>query len=148
MTLLKLIALETADVPVLSAHLQDAVVRLDEMAYSPRDQRFAVLCNRFDWAGTATTQRTGERRRSGLRIDRVTSAHTQGIDHDAGTTVLLILAVLFEPSPDPAASPAGTLTLVCAGQAAIRLDVECVEMVLEDLGPAWEAARRPEHSDA
>jgi hypothetical protein len=147
MSLLKLVALDAADLPVVSAHLQDAVVSVADLAYSGRDRRFVLLANRFDWTGAAGTRRAGERRRAALRIEGVRHVQTHGIDRDDRSAVLSILAVLFEPAGDAAAAPAGTLTLVCAGDAAIRLSVECVELMLEDLGPAWEASRRPEHPE-
>ncbi len=46
---LKLIALDGEDLAIISAHLQDAVVRVGDMAFLPREHRFALLTNRFDW---------------------------------------------------------------------------------------------------
>ncbi len=46
---LKLIALDADDLKVISAHLQDAVLRVGDIAYLPRERRFAALGNRFDW---------------------------------------------------------------------------------------------------
>ena len=40
---------------------------------------------------------------------------------------------------------AGTITLLFAGDTSIRLEVECVECHLRDLGPAWETPNRPDH---
>jgi len=147
---LRLIALDAPDVTIISAHLQDAVVKVGDMAYSPRDKRFVIHGNRFNWpvdggAKTPGASKTGERRRSALRIERVTSVKSQGFDRDARGTVLSVLAVLFEPDPSPDMIPAGAVSIVCAGGASLRLDVECVERVLEDLGPAWEASAVPSH---
>jgi Protein of unknown function (DUF2948) len=144
MTDLKLIALDAEDLGVVSAHLQDAVLKVEEMAYLPREKRFAAVLNRFDWASavTSSTRRPlAVRRRSALRIERVTGAQLSSIDLTARTRVLSLLAVQFEP----AQSPAGAMTLVFAGGAAIRLDVECIEAELRDLGPAWAARGRPDH---
>ncbi len=143
MTLVKLIALDAPDVPVISAHLQDAVVRIADMAFSARDKRFALMCNRFHRDGSDAKKGAGERRRAAFRIESVRSVQSQGFDLGSKAAVLSILAVLF--TADPAAAPAGTLTLVCAGNAAVRLSVDCVEMALEDLGPAWEAGHKPMH---
>jgi Protein of unknown function (DUF2948) len=148
MPLLKLIALDAAEVPVVSLHLQDAVVRVADMAYSLQDTRFALMCNRYHRSDASDTKGSGERRRAALRIERVKRVQSQGFDLKSTATVLSILAVLFVPDPDPATAPAGTLTLVCAGNAAVRLAVECVEMALEDLGPAWQPGRRPMHPGA
>ena len=150
MAQLRLIALDAPDVTIISAHLQDAVAKVGDMAYSPRDKRFVIHCNRFSWQADdsgkrAGASKTGERRRAALRIERATSVKSQAVDRAGRGTVLSILAVLFEPDPNPDLAPAGVVTIVCAGGASLRLGVECVEMVLEDLGPAWEASAVPTH---
>jgi hypothetical protein len=146
MTDLKLIALDAEDLGVLSAHLQDAVLKVEDMAYRPRERRFAVVLNRFDWAETlAGGQRAKRprhrRRRAALRLERVGRASLQGIDPKQKGRVLALLAITFEP----AVAPAGAVTLVFAGGAAIRLEVECIEAELRDLGAAWTARSRPDH---
>lgn len=145
MTLLKLIALEPTDLTILSAHLQDAVVKVGDMTFSKSAKRFAALCNRLERAAGGSLA-GGERRRAALRIDRVRNVQVQGFSPSDRGTVLSILALSFEPAADAAAAPAGLLTLVCAGDASLRLDVECVEVVLEDLGPAWRAGAVPHHT--
>jgi Protein of unknown function (DUF2948) len=149
MTLLKLIALEPADLTIVSAHLQDAVIKVGDMTFAQtaRDtsaSRFVALGNRLVRAADARS--LPERRRTALRIDRVTSAKIHGFTPSDRSTVLAILALTFTPDPDPTLAPAGILTIVCAGNASLRFDVECVELVLEDLGPAWQASAVPEHS--
>jgi hypothetical protein len=144
---LKLIAFDAEDLAVLSAHLQDAVMIVSDLAYVPRDRRFVALTNRFDWMAA---QRKGEsdkdvfaRRRAALRIERVLNAQLQGIDLSQPNRVLSLLAMSYEP----ASSPAGHLTLHFAEGAAIRLHVECIEVGLSDLGAAWEAESQPRHPD-
>jgi hypothetical protein len=143
---LKLIALDTEDLNVLSAHLQDAVLRVADMAYLPKERRFAVILNRFDWQTAATPQPSAglERRRAGLRFERVLGAKVHGIDLSDKTASLALLAVTFAPSGAPE-EVAGDVTLTFSGGAAIRLSVECVEAELKDLGAVWAAKRAPHH---
>jgi Protein of unknown function (DUF2948) len=140
---LKLIALDAEDLRVLSCHLQDAVVRVGDMAYMKPDMRFAALANRFDWEG-AVQSREGQylRRRSGLRFERVKSAQVHGIDLKHKDAVLSLLAMTFEPGNEPS----GTLMLQFAGGGAIRLEVECIEVELRDLGAAWRTPNMPVHA--
>jgi hypothetical protein len=138
---LKLIALDPDDLQVLSCHLQDAVIRVGDMAYLKAELCFAALVNRFDWEGAAQGQ-GNQRKRAGLRFERVTEAKLTGIDLRQKDAVLSLLAVTF----DPGESPSGTVTLTFAGGGAIRLGVECIESELRDLGAAWRAGRQPEHS--
>jgi hypothetical protein len=141
---LKLIALDAEDLGVLSAHVQDAVLKVAEMSYQRRARRFAVVLNRFDWAETLTggkRKKRDQRRRAALRFERVKRASLQGIDLGAKDRVLVLLALSFEPD----AAPGGSVTLVFAGGAAIRLEVECIEAEMRDLGASWLARSRPDH---
>jgi hypothetical protein len=144
---LKLLALDAEDLAVISCHLQDAVLQVGDMAYLPHEHRFAAIANRFDWAaatGAGGGAPTLERRRTGLRFDRVLEAKLQGIDLKAKRQVLELLAIQFEESE----RPGGFITLVFAGGGAVRLRVECIEAEMRDLGAAWSTRRRPEHPDS
>lgn len=155
MSELKLIALDDEDLKVLSAHLQDAVLKVGDIAYMAAEKRFVVLANRFDWTNAlsqpesrrhkATARGKFTRYRCALRFEQVTAARLRGIDLAAKDQVLSMLALQFEPSADQA--PAGTVTLVFAGDAAIRLDVAYIEAELRDLGGAWAARSRPRHPE-
>jgi Protein of unknown function (DUF2948) len=140
---LKLIALDPEDLKVLSCHLQDAVIRVGDMAYLRNEMRFAAIANRFDWEQVAKIDdATYRRRRAGLRFERVKSAMLHGIDLTRKDTVLELLAVTFEPGEEPS----GALTLHFSGGGAIRLEVECIEAELRDLGAQWRTRLKPEHA--
>lgn len=145
---LKLIALDTEDLSVLSAHLQDAVLRVADMAYLPKERRFAVILNRFDWQTAVAPKASSglERRRAGLRFERVLGAKVHGIDLSDKSANLALLAVTFTPTGGPE-EVAGDVTLTFSGGAAIRLSVECVEAELKDLGAVWAAKRTPQHEE-
>jgi hypothetical protein len=152
---LKLIALDSEDLDVLSAHLQDAVIRVTDMAYLPSEKRFVAIANRFDWerALAPGASKNGgkavgryERRRAGLRFERVLTAKVQGLDLKDKKAALSLLAVTFTPRPGEE-TPDGDVTLTFSGGAAIRLGVECLEAELKDLGPVWAAKSSPEHPD-
>ena len=138
---LKLIALDAEDLAVVSAHLQDAVVRKGDIAWLPAEQRFALALRRFDWEGAERGQR--RRRLAALHFERVTSARSVKIEPGAKDAVFSLLAVTFAE----AQSPAGEVTLHFSDGAAIRLGVECIEAQMKDLGPIWEAAATPAHPD-
>jgi hypothetical protein len=144
---LKLIALDEEDLAVVSAHLQDAVMKVGDVAYRPREKRFAAILNRFDWADAikeGKERRQGfARRRAALRFERVLSAKVRGIDLKNTSAVLSLLAIGFEPRD----APAGDVTLLFAESGTIRLHVECIETELKDLGPAWQAKSKPQHPD-
>ncbi|RCS25713.1 DUF2948 family protein [Phyllobacterium salinisoli] len=144
MEMLKLVALDDEDLQIISAHLQDAVLKVGDLDYLPREKRFVAVANRFVWERAATGvfgKRTLERRRSVLHFDCVTMVKASGIDRSRKDDVLSLLAVRFLPGD----MPAGVVEFIFSGNAAVRLDVECIETKLTDLGPAWEARAKPEH---
>jgi hypothetical protein len=146
---LKLIAFDAEDLAVISAHLQDAVVKVGDLAYLPRERRFAAVGNRFDWAD-AMVDGKGKpeyvRRHTALRFERVLGAQLRGIDPGKKGTILALLAIGFEPADVPE-GPGGYVTLSFAEGAAVRLKVECIEAELKDLGPAWRAKSMPQHPE-
>lgn len=141
---LKLAAFDAEDLAVVSAHVQDAVLKVGDIAFMPKEKRFAGVINRFVWEkqpeGSAS-QKNWERRRSGFHFDRVLSVRSTGIDRSRPDAVLDLLAIAFEPNEEPA----GTITLIFAGGGAIALEVECIEAAVRDLGPAWATQCCPEH---
>lgn len=141
---LKLIALDPADLMVISTNLQDAVLKVGDMAYLPAQSRFAAVLNRFDWSRTVEAGDGGfERRQCALRFEHVLSAQLSGIDLAAKSDVLELLAIQFDARA--ADDPGGSLTLIFAGKAAVRLDVECIEAELQDLGARWSTTSKPAH---
>jgi hypothetical protein len=141
-TALKLIALDPEDLAVLSAHLQDAIAKVGDIAYLPKEKRFAMLLNRFDWTGSERNPPV--RRRAGIHFERVLAAKTRGIDLAASDAIVNLLAVEFEEKEPPT----GIVTLFFSGEAAIKLEVECLEAALSDIGPQWPARKRPRHHEA
>ena len=141
MTDLKLLALDPEDLQVISAHVQDAVVRVADMGYARADHRFALLMNRFDWETGATKRYKGVRKRAALHFDGVQSVVTNGFDPAAPEGVLNLLAITFSPVDEPA----GIVELSFAGGGTVRLSVECLEARLSDLGAAWAATAKPGH---
>jgi len=142
MDALKLVALDEEDLKIVSAHAQDAVMKVADLEFSVRDKRFVAAMNRFAWEeSTGLFRRRDQRRRSVLHFDRVLAARTIGIAKEKPGEVLSLLAIRFEPQE----APAGVIELVFSGSAAIRLEVECIEARLADLGGAWGASSRPAH---
>jgi hypothetical protein len=138
---LKLIALDQDDIAVVSTHLQDAVVKVADILWRPAEKRLVLALNRFDWEACGDVTPCYQRRRTALRFERVLSFRSRGVSPAARDAVLNLLAIEYAETD----APAGTVTLIFSGGAALRLDVECLECELADLGPTWTAAARPAH---
>ena len=137
---LRLHALDAEDLALISAHLQDALLRVGDLAYLPKERRFALIASRFDWALQA--QGRLERCRAGLHFEAVRGGRYAGVAREHPDGVLELLAVVFEPGAPP---PEGRIRLIFAGGATILLNVDCIEAQLCDLGPRWPVSSCPTH---
>ena len=139
----KFVALDRDDLEVVSTHLQDAVVKVSDVHWRPKEKRLVIVLNRFDWPSSEGDSPQLRRCRSALRFERVLACKCRHVNPAGKGEVLNLLAVEFEAT-DP---PGGVVTLTFSGGAALRVEVECLEAELADLGPTWTAAARPAHSD-
>lgn len=136
---LKLIALDSDDLAVMSAHLQDSTVQVGEILWRPKEKRLVIALDRFDWEAAHGRDPAYQRRRSALRFERVLACRCKNVLSAEKDKVLNLLAVDFLEGE----APAGTVTLLFADGAALRLEVECLEAELADLGPVWATDDRP-----
>jgi len=136
---LKLAAKDTEDLKVISAHMQDALVRIADIRYLAKSRQFAFVANRFAWE----QQPKSERRRSGLHFEHVLSVKQHGIVTQAKDAVLSLLAITFEPGPEPS----GIAVLTFSANCTIRLNVEYLDLHLKDLGGAWATDLTPHHGE-
>lgn len=130
------------DLEILSARLQDATVRLKELVWMAGKHRFAAMFNRFRWEEA----RGDSRVRSRLHFDGVLKARSQNLKHGAPDAVVSLLALRFTSNGE--GDPGGVVEILFSGGGAIRLDVECLDAALTDLGGPWAARARPDHSAA
>jgi hypothetical protein len=137
---LKLIALDREGLEVISAHVQNTCVKRSDMAWLPRQHRFVVAGMRYDWVGAKTGP--AERVASILRFDRVLKVSHLGLDRLDSEATLNLLALTFEKT-DP---PAGMIILAFADGELVRLEVECVEVELRDMGLRLPAEACPGHA--
>ena len=142
---LNLGALEPEDLAVISALVQDAVFPADEMSWRPGARRFALLLNRFRWEDRGRERHGPERVRSLLVIDNVLRVASQGVRRGEKDVVLSLLEVSFEAGEDGA----GHMLLTLAGDGAIRLEVEALEVTLKDVTRPYKApsGKVPDHRD-
>jgi hypothetical protein len=140
--MLKLAAFDAEDLGVLSAHVQDAIVRVRDIHYSRSLKRLTLFANRFAWEAAAASPIGGyQRRRAAVTFDRIASARSQWIITGEPDGVLSLLAIAFE-SADP---PSGAIALKFSGGGEIRLSVECIEARLDDIGAIWSTRSLPSH---
>jgi Protein of unknown function (DUF2948) len=140
--LLRLAALDSDDLQIISVQMQDAILKVANIKYLPRQRKVALVANRFDWDHAQGRLAAPYRRRlAGLQFTTVKSMKSRGIRQHDGDAVLELLSISFEPRQPPG----GDIVLCFAGGGDLRLEVECIEAQLQDLGPEWETAAKPIH---
>ncbi|WP_300512911.1 DUF2948 family protein [Aliiroseovarius sp.] len=145
---LRLMAVDADDLQVVSSLVQDAVFPITEMAWHPGQRRFALLLNRFRWEDKPAADHRGravERVQSTLVIGDVEKVQSQGVDRSDKDMVLSLLSISFVPGEDGT----GRVELTLAGDGAIALEVEALDVTLRDVTRPYIAPSKhtPEHPE-
>jgi len=155
---LRIAAFDGDDLEIISAHLQDGIVRIGDINFNAKTRQFVLVANRFAWevvvgeavVGEAVVKekaiapKKGLRKRTGVMFADVRGVKSHKIKQGVADAVVNLLAIEFDAGDD---APAGIIKLLFSGGGIIELDVECVEVVMEDLGPVWETENIPTHDD-
>jgi len=141
---LNLGAQDADELQVLSALIQDAIFPITEMTWQAKQRRFGLLLNRFRWEEGARGQTAHERVQSILVVDNVMSVASQGVDRAETDMILSVLSATFEAGDDGA----GDIVFTLAGDGAVRVSVEAIEMTLKDVtrpyvAPSKKAPKHP-----
>ena len=129
---LRLRALDTEDLQVLAALVQDAVFPGAEMRWDRKARRFAILLNRFRWEDVDKARqrnRAYERVQAVLSVEDVIAVKTQGVDRNDSEMVYSLLSIAFVPAEDGM----GRVDLTLAGDGVIGIEVEALEVLLRDV---------------
>lgn len=138
----RLIAAGDEDLQIVAAHLQDAVMKVGDMAYLAAERRFAFVANRFIWEeGAAKRFGPFHRVRAGVHFDDVTAVRARHIRQTAKDAVLDLLSIRFEPGEDGA----GRVLLAFAGGGEVALEVEAINATVEDISEPWRTTNKPDH---
>lgn len=133
----KLYARENADLQVVSALLQDAVMQTGDIAHIADERRVVLMVNRYCHELPDARLRV----RSALQINDVLSMQSRNVNRERGDAILSLLAVTFKPDK----APAGYIRLIFSGRAEIRLAVEACDAILQDVTAPWAAYAVPHH---
>ena len=127
---LKLIALDPDDLAVISAHVQDARVQPSDIIWRQGEKRLVIGMNRLDWERALAGETEPRRLIAALRFDRVLACKSRNIELEHPQAVLELVGIEFHPGE----APGGSALLLFNHGGALRLDVECLECELTDLG--------------
>ncbi|MBN8631648.1 MAG: DUF2948 family protein [Rhodobacterales bacterium] len=143
---LRLVAQDAEDLKIISTLVQDSVLPVTEMKFDARQRRFALLLNRFRWEDRVEAERVGrtyERVRSLLVVEDVRKVQSMGFNRGDNDLVLSLLSMDFTPGEDGT----GQLNLTLAGDGAIAIEVEALDIRLDDVTRPYRApsGKVPKH---
>ena len=139
---LRLVAEDAADIKVISAAVQDSVLKAGNLKYQKRARRFSVELNRFEWEDLQSKRGPKTRVRSLLAIDGVLEVKTRAVNKRDPDLVMSLLSISFTPDEEP---PGGTVTLLFSGDGELAIQVEAIDITLLDSAYQWGTRHVPDH---
>jgi hypothetical protein len=142
---LRLRAEDTDDLQIISTLIQDAVFPASEIKWQASHHRLALLINRFRWEDQPKGKRAFERVQSVLAFDDISSVSSQGVNRGDPDTILSVLAIAWDAGEDGT----GRMEITLAGDGAIALNAECINVTLQDVTQNYRAVsgKAPSHPE-
>ena len=139
---LKLIARTEDDLRVVSAHLQDSIASVSDIANLKKNKIFLLQLNRFMWEDVEKgVFRKNKRIRTILKFENVMSVVSRNINQLKKDKFLDFLAIETNITPDNNYE----MKIIFAGDSIIRVISEVIEVTLDDQGEAWDTKNKPKH---
>lgn len=133
---MRLLAEDADDLQIMSAALQDAILRPVDIVWEPAARRVTLTLSRFCW------ECGGTRVMSAMQFGDVSAVKSRRLPRGP-ETALELLAMDFLPAD----APGGRVMLMFAGGGDLRIDVECLDAVLTDLSERWPTRAAPAHDE-
>lgn len=131
---LRLLAEDADDLQIISAALQDAILRPIDIVWEKQARTVTIAFSRFCW------ECGGTRVRSAMQFGDVTAVKSRRLPRNPDAS-LELLALDFLPGE----APGGRVILMFAGGGDLRVDVECLDAVVTDISERWPARVAPTH---
>ena len=141
---LKLIARTEDDLRVVSAHLQDSIANIFDIANLEKNKIFLMQLNRFMWEDVEKgVFRKNKRIRTVLKFENVLKVHAKNINQSKKDKFLDFLTIETIKMPDNNYE----MKIVFAGNSVIKVIAEVIEVTLDDQGSAWDTKNMPKHKE-
>ena len=140
---LKLLATSDEDLRVIAAHLQDAIVSVQDIANLKKNRIFLIQLNRFMWEDVEKgVFRKNKRIRTVLKFDNVISVLSKNINIKNNKNFLDFLTIESNLLPDKSYE----IKLIFSGDSVIKINAEVIDVTLDDQGSPWESKNQPKHN--
>ena len=141
---LKLIARTVDDLRVVSAHLQDAIVNVNDIANLKKNRIFLLQLNRFMWEDVEKgVFRKNKRIRTILKFENVIKVNSKNINQANKDKFLDFLTIETNIMTDNNYE----MKILFAGNSVVKVISEVIEVSLDDQGDAWDTQNMPEHTE-
>ena len=139
---LKLMARNQEDLKVISAYCQDSLVAIKDMVFLKKNKNFIMMVNRFMWVDVEKGAfRQNKRIRCAIKFDEVLKVKSKKINQKNKNRVLEFLAIKCNEIPNKNYE----IKILFAGESIITLVTEFIEVIMHDLGQAWNVKYFPKH---
>ena len=139
---LKLMARNKEDLKVMSAYCQDSLVFIKDMVFLKKNKNFIMMVNRFMWEDAEKGAfRQNKRIRCAIKFDEVLKVKSKKINQKNKNRVLEFLAIKCNEIPNNNYE----IKILFAGESIITLVTEFIEVIMHDLGQAWNVKHFPKH---
>ena len=141
---LKLIARTVEDLRVVSAHLQDAIVNINDIANLKKNKILLLQLNRFMWEDVEKgVFRKNKRIRTVLKFENIIKVKSRNIDQASKEKFLDFLTIETKQMIDNNYE----MKILFAGDSIIKIIAEAIEVTLDDQGEAWDTKNKPKHKE-
>ena len=140
--ILKLKANSEDDLRVISAHLQDSITQVKNIAHLKKNRIFLFQFNRFMWEDVEKgVFRKNKRIQSILKFENVIKVFSKNLNQKNINRFLDFLAIETKILSDKSYE----VKLYFAGDIMIKIQPEVIECSLEDQGEPWDTKNKPKH---
>ena len=141
---LKLIARTVEDLRVVSAHLQDAIVNINDIANLKKNKILLLQLNRFMWEDVEKGLfRRNKRIRTILKFENVINVRSRNINLAGKDKFLDFLTIETNQMIDNNYE----MKILFAGNSIVKVNAEVIEVTLDDQGEAWDTKNKPKHKE-
>ena len=141
---LKLIARTVEDLRVVSAHLQDAIVNINDIANLKKNKILLLQLNRFMWEDMEKgLLRKNKRIRTILKFENVIKVKSRNINLAGKDKFLDFLTIETNQMTDNNYE----MKILFAGDSIVKVTAEVIEVTLDDQGEAWDTKNKPKHKE-
>ena len=141
---LKLIARTKEDLRVVSAHLQDAIVNINDIANLKKNKILLLQLNRFMWEDVEKgVFRKNKRIRTFLKFENVIKVNSKNINQAGKDKFLDFLTIETSQMIDNNYE----MKILFSGDSIIKVISEVIEVTLDDQGEAWDTKNKPKHKE-